>query len=512
MMARASPLRARTSPVLMVVASAGGKPANEVQCTVALVKNIVGSGVLSLPAGISRLSDGGANSGEALGLAALVLVLFGALNALGFLLIGEACAHTKQGSYVGAWRESIGMRSSFLPALCSLLLTFLATLACATVIRDVATDILQAGLSSAPLDGLSSEVILSSVSATVLLPLCLLPSLAPLGTASVLGVFGILATAGAMMVRWLDHSYSEIGTFASSALAAPAFHEAASGASGHLTDVPPSAGALCFFVSLVSNAFLAHYNAPSVFNECRAREQLKKVRESSPEAATAEDRSRRPAVLNPQGPSSGPTKQEVSPDAIDDEGVFLRLTSALAAEETNQLFQTYIESVPFGQDTQERAFEEGYRAGLIEGYRRAYETRIDETVLAAEMEAAPAELAADKDAELDLSAVSPSTGLASYRRVVAAAFGSSALLFLLIAFAGFATFGDAAEALILNNYAPNDPLAQLARIGILLAVVFEYPLLERPFRLTALELLLPVKQYALTSSRPHPSGILPHPV
>ena len=48
---RAAPALRPALPALQMVVS-GGKPANEVQCTVALVKNIVGTGVLTLPAGI----------------------------------------------------------------------------------------------------------------------------------------------------------------------------------------------------------------------------------------------------------------------------------------------------------------------------------------------------------------------------------------------------------------------------------------------------------------------------
>jgi hypothetical protein len=45
-----------------------------------------------------------------------MMVVFGALNGLGFLLIGEACAVTSQRSYVGAWRETIGQGTSFILA------------------------------------------------------------------------------------------------------------------------------------------------------------------------------------------------------------------------------------------------------------------------------------------------------------------------------------------------------------------------------------------------------------
>ena len=55
---------------------------------------------------------------------------------------------------------------------------------------------------------------------------------------------------------------------------------------------------------------------------------------------------------------------------------------------------------------------------------------------------------------------------------MASAFAVSSLLFLLVGGAGFATFGDASDALILNNYASTDPLAGVARLGVLLAALF----------------------------------------
>lgn len=61
------------------------------------------------------------------------------------------------------------------------------------------------------------------------------------------------------------------------------------------------------------------------------------------------------------------------------------------------------------------------------------------------------------------------------------------MLFLCIGGAGFATFGESSQPLITNNYAHADPLAALARLGIFLTVLFEFPLLERPFRLSVAE-------------------------
>ena len=524
----------RNAPLTMVVPSTA-KPATQVQCTVALVKNIVGTGVLTLPAGISRLSDGGAASTEALTLASILMLTFGALNALGFLLIGEACAATSQKSYVGAWRKSIGEGTSFVPALTSLFLCFLGAVACATVIEELGTDLV-AGFMHVSFDSVSKTSVLAAFSTAVLTPLCLLPSLAPLGSASVLGVLGIVLTGGSMAVRLADGSYGPDGQFASDTLAMPAFHEATI---AHLDSLPPSTGATFFFLSLVSNAYLAHYNAPGVFNECRAAEAAAQS-EAPAEARKPFDRVT-PVVPtggdrgsgggsgggSSGGSSSGSTIEVVNPAAGEGDDtptpMLVRLTSTLAAEEVNRQFEMYIESVPsFGvKSAFETGYEEGYRAGYTAGLQAGealqqsamFETIVydldgegaalsgtvpSDGAIASDASASAATSASlAKEPELPVTAADEDRrlGLAPFRRVVTSAFGLSSALFLLVAWCGFATFGDASDALILNNYAPSDPLAEVARFGILLAVLFEFPLLERPFRLTALELLLPIPQF-----------------
>jgi len=79
--------------------------------------------------------------------------------------------------------------------------------------------------------------------------------------------------------------------------------------------------------------------------------------------------------------------------------------------------------------------------------------------------------------------------LAPFRAAAAIAFSAAAALFISIGGAGFATFGEAVQALVINNYAAADPLAAIARCGLFLTVLFEFPLLERPFRLTLAEQL-----------------------
>ncbi|KAL1499984.1 hypothetical protein AB1Y20_012662 [Prymnesium parvum] len=407
----ALPALRRAPAPLLFAGGQGGSKVSELQCTVALVKNIVGTGVLTLPVGISRLSESGASSAEALAIASALLLIVGGLNAWGFVLIGEACAATRQGSYVGAWRKTMGPSLAFLPALASLVLCFTASVSCACVIADTATDLL-AGALQVEFDALPRNAVLASIAAGVLAPLCLLPSLAPLGSASVFGVSGILITGIAMLTRLADGSYVPgQGAFSDMVQAAPQFTSADS-------LISPTAGSVALLVSLLSNAFLAHYNAPGVYNELAP-------------AASVDD-GRKPKANDPLG----------------------RLRSSTAAEQVNAFFQVFIASIPVAS----------LREGLVSSQRLEVVAR-DRRVPEARVQRA----------------------LSSFRRVVTTAFGLSALLFLLLATSSFATFGNASADMILNSYASSDPLASVARAGVLLAVLFEFPLLERPFRLTVLE-------------------------
>lgn len=60
--------------------------------------------------------------------------------------------------------------------------------------------------------------------------------------------------------------------------------------------------------------------------------------------------------------------------------------------------------------------------------------------------------------------------------VVAASFGVSALVFIVVAASGFLTFGTNSQGLILNNYSPYDPIVAVSRAAIALSLVFTYPL------------------------------------
>ena len=57
------------------------------------------------------------------------------------------------------------------------------------------------------------QAILFAIASTILTPVCLLPSLAPLAFASVLGVLGMCLLAGVMVLRMFDGSYLPGGEF-----------------------------------------------------------------------------------------------------------------------------------------------------------------------------------------------------------------------------------------------------------------------------------------------------------
>ena len=76
-----------------------------------LVKSIVGAGVLSLPAGIAAFG----NAPSAIIPAVALICIIGGFSAYGFSLIGRVCSFTGGQSYRGAWSESVGEETSWIP-------------------------------------------------------------------------------------------------------------------------------------------------------------------------------------------------------------------------------------------------------------------------------------------------------------------------------------------------------------------------------------------------------------
>jgi len=81
--------------------------------------------------------------------------------------------------------------------------------------------------------------------------------------------------------------------------------------------------------------------------------------------------------------------------------------------------------------------------------------------------------------------------LPRFYQMTAWSFGTTILLYSVIAGAGFLTFGAASNGYILNNYAASDFIMSLSRIAIAISITASYPLLFVGTRDGLLDLLKP---------------------
>ena len=84
-----------------------------------LIKNIVGAGVLSLPAGIAAFSDSKAAVLPAVGMVAGM----GILSMYCFVLIGRLCEMTKTSTYKDAVAKTMGNKAGYLMGVATTLKT-----------------------------------------------------------------------------------------------------------------------------------------------------------------------------------------------------------------------------------------------------------------------------------------------------------------------------------------------------------------------------------------------------
>jgi amino acid permease len=210
-----------------------------------LVKAVVGVGVLSLPAGIAAFG----NNPAALVPALSLIAIMGILSGYGFAVIGKVCAYTGATSYRDAWSKSVGPSTSWIPAWSTTLKTFVACLAFSMVLADTFSSLLGTTERTKALLGVTA----------MLLPLCLLKNLSSLAPFSLLGVIGMLFTATAMTVRWLDGSYAmPDGKLLDQV---PKILKPSFGDRGLTSVFSPSS---LILVCMLSTAYMAHFNAPKV--------------------------------------------------------------------------------------------------------------------------------------------------------------------------------------------------------------------------------------------------------
>ena len=234
--------------------------------SISLVKSIVGSGVLALPAG---LADMGPNPMTVVPTALVLIAAIGSLNAYLFSLIGRICARTNTTSYTSAWEASMGKNGNdgksrredgntnkvvarqFVAGTVALK-TLISCLGFAMVLADAGRSIaVGAGWQT-----ITRGQALLTITTTCLLPLSMMRDLSSLTPFSAVGVGGLGMTFLAMIWRAVDGSYLPGGTYFATVPAAmrPSFD-----AVNH-----PSLNVLKALVlaCTLTTAFNAHYNAP----------------------------------------------------------------------------------------------------------------------------------------------------------------------------------------------------------------------------------------------------------
>ena len=217
-----------------------------------LVKNIVGAGVLSLPAGIAAFG----NAPSAILPATALIAAIGGASGYCFAAIGRVCAMRNAVSYRDAWSKTIGEGSSWIPAAICTFKTSSANLAYSMILADT----FKALLSSAGLN-FSRDTVLIATTLIILLPLCLLKNLSSLAPFSLLGIIGMVYTTLAMALRYFGGAYAAGGRFFAdvSTSLQPSFGDV--GAAGVMN---PNAFIL---ICMLSTAYMAHFNAPKYYLE-----------------------------------------------------------------------------------------------------------------------------------------------------------------------------------------------------------------------------------------------------
>jgi amino acid permease len=224
--------------------------------SVNIVKNLLGAGMLSLPGGVAAFNG----SPQAVLPATVLVVLLGLLSAYGFILIADACERTGESTYQGAWARIMSPNTSWIPLAACMMKAGLGCVAFEMILGDCLPMILSPlGL---PAVFTSRNFIILAVTFTILGPLCRMKSLAPLAKFSVLGVLSNVYIVCFMILRCFDGSYRPGGALLRNGAAIPQFAPATQSMWEICTDPK-----ILVFVSMLSTAYLAHYNSPIFYQQ-----------------------------------------------------------------------------------------------------------------------------------------------------------------------------------------------------------------------------------------------------
>jgi len=240
------------------VGGASSEPAADISTSAAslnLAKNIVGSGILSLPSGVAAFSA----STTALVPSTVLLALTALLSAYTFFLIGRVCNETEASTFGSSWERSVG-RGAWVPQLTCILECLGGSIVYAMVIGDVLSSLEHQIGAHLPAILCSRSSLIVLVAAFVLFPLCCLRSFGALAKFSALGTLATTYVVLFVTKRYFDGSYGPLGAYHTGA-SLPILDSHWGGINVHIL----------VLVSILSTAYLVHFNAPQMFDEIRAK-------------------------------------------------------------------------------------------------------------------------------------------------------------------------------------------------------------------------------------------------
>lgn len=247
-----------------------------------LVKSIIGAGVLSLPAGLALMASNSAvpnSSTVVVSTACLLIAFMGGISAYTFSLIARVCKMTNSDTYADCWKATRGPSLAWIVALSSTLDCFAGNLTFSMVLADTFRQLLsslfEVGGKTYPrlfaaLDTYNTRSrVLLFITVTSLMPLCCVKNLSSLAPFSLVGILGIVYTALVIGLRYFDSSYAlPDGKFLADLESAPAFMDASIGEGASLLKNFQNPKTL-ILTSMLSTAFIAHFNAPKFYRELK---------------------------------------------------------------------------------------------------------------------------------------------------------------------------------------------------------------------------------------------------
>jgi sodium-coupled neutral amino acid transporter 11 len=225
-----------------------------------LAKGIMGAGAISLPGSISAIGDVKA----AIAPAVTILGVMGFLSAYSFSMIGQECERYNATSFEEVWEKTLGNSTLWIISSSVVTTTFLACVAYSMIIGDLVSA-LASTLGFNLLSTRSSAII--GVTGCIVAPLCFLKNLSALSPTSFLGVFGVIFSTMVMGLRFFDGSYLPQGKYFKDLVLKPSFGNIRNGWKlDHMTFV---------ILSCLGTAFLAHFNAPTFYNDLEDKSPAK---------------------------------------------------------------------------------------------------------------------------------------------------------------------------------------------------------------------------------------------